>query len=332
MLEVRNISKSFPFKEGKLHAVRDVSFQVDKGEIFGIIGLSGAGKSTLLRCINALERPDEGEVLMNGVDLLKLPERELLEQRKDIGMIFQGFHLLMQKNALQNVMLPAYFHRSDLAQAKQRALEMLEVVGLTDKKDAYPAELSGGQKQRLAIARALVTQPKLLLSDEATSALDPQTTDSILRLIKEIVNKYQLSVVMITHQMEVAKEVCDRIAVMESGSFIEQGPVHDIFLRPKEKRTIEMIQGIQEDDKEPKPMVGEKLYRLTFDQPTATKPLISQAIRTFNIDVNILAGNIYQVQEDQLGTLYVEFLGEDERIDKALEYLSVNGVNWEVSE
>lgn len=332
MLEVKNVSKSFPFKEGKLHAVKDVSFSVERGEIFGIIGLSGAGKSTLLRCINALEKPDHGQVLMNGVDLLALKEPELLEKRKEIGMIFQGFNLLMQKNAMQNILLPAHFHHADKKEAKERAAEMLDLVGLSDKKDEYPANLSGGQKQRLAIARALVMQPKLLLSDEATSALDPQTTDAILKLLKRIVQTLDLSIVMITHQMEVAKEICDRVAVMENGRFIEQGTVHDMFLRPQEKRTREMIQGIQDEPGEPRPTESNTMYRLAFDKPTATKPIISQAIRKFEVDVNILAGNIHQVQDDQLGTLYVEFLGDKDRIRLALEEIEKNGVSWEVSE
>lgn len=331
MLEVKNISKAFPLKEGKLHAVRDVSFQVKEGEIFGIIGLSGAGKSTLLRCINALERPDSGEVWMDGQNLLAMSEDHLLQKRKEIGMIFQGFHLLMQRNALQNVLLPAMFHHQDKKKAEQKAIEMLELVGLSDKKEAYPANLSGGQKQRLAIARALVTSPRLLLSDEATSALDPQTTEQILRLLKEIVAAYGLSIVMITHQMEVAKEICDTVAVMEDGAIIEQGTVHDMFLRPKEKRTREMILGIKEEETEPVAADGRPVYRLGFERYTATSPIISRAIRRYDVDINILAGNIHQIQEDQIGTLYVEIWGDDNQIAETLQYLTENGITWEVS-
>lgn len=331
MLEVKNISKTFPLKDGTLHAVQDVSFQVKQGEIFGIIGLSGAGKSTLLRCLNALERPDTGEVWMDGENLLSMKEDALLQKRKEIGMIFQGFHLLLQRNALQNVLLPAMLHHQDKKEAEKKALEMLELVGLAEKRDAYPANLSGGQKQRLAIARALVTSPRLLLSDEATSALDPQTTEQILRLLKEIVATYGLSIVMITHQMEVAKEICDTVAVMENGRIIEQGSVHDLFLRPKEQRTREMILGIQEEEPDPVPSGGRPVYRLAFERYTATSPIISRAVRSFDVDINILAGNIHQVQEDQIGTLYVEIWGNDEQIAQTLSYLTENGIAWEVS-
>lgn len=331
MLEVKNVSKAFPVKDGKLHAVRDVSFRVAQGEIYGIIGLSGAGKSTLLRCINALERPDTGEILFDGDNLLTMKEEALLQKRKEIGMIFQGFHLLMQKNALQNVLLPSRFHHADKNMAMEKALEMLELVGLSDKKDAYPANLSGGQKQRLAIARALVMSPRLLLSDEATSALDPQTTEQILRLMKKIVQTYGLSIVMITHQMEVAKEICDTVAVMENGTIIEQGPVHDMFLRPKKKRTREMILGLSEEESEPSPTNGRTVYRLGFEQYTATSPVISRAVRQFDVDINILAGNIHQLKEEQIGMLYVEIWGDTAQVDKTLAYLTESGISWEVS-
>lgn len=330
MLALKNVSKAFPVKGGRLHAVREVSFDVKEGEIFGIIGLSGAGKSTLLRCINALEKPDAGEVWMDGQNLLNLPEKELLQKRKEIGMIFQGFHLLMQKNALQNVLLPANLHHQNPKEAREKALHMLDRVGLSDKKEAYPANLSGGQKQRLAIARALVTSPRLLLSDEATSALDPQTTEQILTLLKSIVREYGLSIVMITHQMEVAKEICDTVAVMENGSVIEQGPVEELFLRPKEKRTREMILGMREDEIEPVSAEGRPVYRLGFEQYTATSPIISRAVRRFGVDINILAGNIHQVKDEQIGTLYVEIWGDPARVEDTLNYLTENGIRWEV--
>lgn len=330
MLELRNVNKSFPINGGKLHAVRDVSFSVAEGEIFGIIGLSGAGKSTLLRCINVLERPDSGEIRMDGVDLTTLPSAELFEKRREIGMIFQGFHLLMQKTAMENVLLPVAFHSQGKAEAVERAESLLEIVGLAEKRNAYPAQLSGGQKQRLAIARALVTQPRLLLSDEATSALDPQTTESILRLIRRIVNDFKLSVVMITHQMEVAREVCDTVAVMDRGRIIETGSVHDLFLRPKEERTREMIHGMKEIRELPRASEGHRLYRLGFDNPTATRPLISTIVRKFDVDVNILAGNIYQMQEDQLGELFVEIWGTPQQVKDSLSYLKESGVTWEV--
>lgn len=329
MLHVENIQKAFQLKGQTIHAVDDVSFSVKPGEIFGIIGTSGAGKSTLLRCLNVLERPDKGRVLFDGQDLLTMQEKQLRETRKDIGMIFQGFHLLMQKDALHNVLLPAMIHHQNSKDAEQKALEMLELVGLADKKHAYPANLSGGQKQRLAIARALVTSPRLLLSDEATSALDPQTTESILKLLKQIVDEYRLSIVMITHQMEVAKEICDRVAVMEKGKFVEQGTVEEMFLRPKEKRTREFIKGLREEEEIPQGS-GNTVYRLGFAKATAHRPVISETIRKFDVDINILSGDIHQVQQEQIGNLYVEIWGSDDNIEQALAYIAENHVNWEV--
>lgn len=328
MLEIKGVSKTFQLQDQSLKAVDDVSFSVQPGEIYGIIGQSGAGKSTLLRCINVLERPDKGEIFIDGQDVLRVGESELLEKRKEIGMIFQGFHLLMQKDALHNVLLPAMIHHQDAKKAKEKARELLALVGLEDKMHAYPKTLSGGQKQRLAIARALVTSPRYLLSDEATSALDPQTTESILNLLKKIGKEYSLSIVMITHQMEVAKEICNRVAIMEKGKFVEEGTVEEIFLRPREKETRALIRSVQK--KENVISSGGPVYRLGFAHKTANRPIIAETIRKFNVDINILAGDIHSVQEEQIGNLTVEIWGKESDIANALAYLNENQVRWEV--
>ena len=232
-LEIRNLGKEFSSGNGKLKALQDVSFQVEEGEIFGIIGLSGAGKSTLVRCINRLEEPSEGVVLFRGKDLTALKGNELRKERQHIGMIFQHFHLLMQRNVLDNVCFPMEIAGLSKREARGKAGQYLEAVGIADKAKSYPSQLSGGQKQRVAIARVLASDPKLLLCDEATSALDPQTTRQILALLKEINKKYKITIVIITHAMSVVQEICDRVAVLENGKIVEMDTVEEVFRNPK---------------------------------------------------------------------------------------------------
>ena len=232
-IELKHISKTFEQGQSDVHAVKDVSLSIEKGDIFGIIGLSGAGKSTLVRCINYLEVPTEGQVLIDGTDLGTLSEKELRKKRSEIGMIFQHFNLLMQKNVLDNIAFPLQLSGMKKKNAREKARDYLKTVGLSDKENAYPAQLSGGQKQRVAIARALAGSPKILLCDEATSALDPQTTASILSLLKEINETMGLTIVIITHQMSVVKDICKHMAVMEGGRIVEQGPTEDIFKHPQ---------------------------------------------------------------------------------------------------
>lgn len=232
-IELKHISKTFEQGQSDVHAVKDVSLSIEKGDIFGIIGLSGAGKSTLVRCINYLEVPTEGQVLIDGTDLGTLSEKELRKKRSEIGMIFQHFNLLMQKNVLDNIAFPLQLSGMKKKNAREKARDYLKTVGLSDKENAYPAQLSGGQKQRVAIARALAGSPKILLCDEATSALDPQTTASILSLLKEINETMGLTIVIITHQMSVVKDICKHMAVMEGGRIVEQGPTEEIFKHPQ---------------------------------------------------------------------------------------------------
>ncbi len=241
MIRVEHISKTFRTGNGEVEAVKDISFSIEKGEIFGIIGLSGAGKSTLVRCLNLLERPEEGKVLIDGIDLMELSPAGLRQQRRDIGMIFQHFNLLMQRNVVDNVCFPLEIAGMKKREARGRALELLAQVGLSDKAKAYPAQLSGGQKQRVAIARVLASQPKILLCDEATSALDPQTTRSILSLLKEINRELGITIVVITHQMAVVREICSRVAVMDHGRLVEEGTIEEVFDAPKTEEAKQLI-------------------------------------------------------------------------------------------
>ena len=241
IIRVSHVSKTFHAKNGQVEAVRDVNFDIEKGDIFGIIGLSGAGKSTLVRCLNLLEKPSSGKVYINGKSLGDLSERELRKTRQNIGMIFQHFNLLMQRSVLDNVCFPLEIAGIKRAEAKRRALELLETVGLSEKAGAYPAQLSGGQKQRVAIARVLANDPEILLCDEATSALDPQTTKSILRLLKEINRNRGITIVIITHEMSVVQEICSHVAVLDHGSLAERGTVEELFRSPKTEAARKLV-------------------------------------------------------------------------------------------
>ena len=241
MITLKNVSKTYETKDGTVHALQDVSLTINKGDIFGIIGMSGAGKSTLVRCLNFLERPTSGTVEIEGKDLSALSEKELRMERRGIAMIFQHFNLLMQKNVMDNVCFPLRIAGVSKADARKRAKELLEIVGLSDKAKAYPIQLSGGQKQRVAIARALASNPKILLCDEATSALDPQTTKSILALLKEINEKYGITIVIITHEMAVVREICNRVGIVGSGHLVETGEVLEVFSHPQSKEARELV-------------------------------------------------------------------------------------------
>jgi D-methionine transport system ATP-binding protein len=233
IIEINNVSKTFDAKKSNIHALSNISLSVEEGEIFGVIGLSGAGKSTLVRCMNLLEKPTEGEVIVDGKNLVKLPAKELRLMRREIGMIFQHFNLLMQRNVLDNVCFPMEIAGVKKREARERAKKYLDIVGLSEKAKAYPVQLSGGQKQRVAIARTLASNPRIILCDEATSALDPQTTGTILSLLKQINKEYGITIVVITHEMRVVEEICDRVAVLDHGKLAEVGPVRDIFDNPK---------------------------------------------------------------------------------------------------
>ncbi len=332
---MKNIVKEYPLGDSFFRAVDDVSFTVNDGEIFGIIGLSGAGKSTLVRCINRLEEPESGDVLIDGVSVLGLDKKGLLEERKQIGMIFQSFNLFEQKNVFENIAYPLRIMKMDNSEIKARVEELLDFIDLKHKRNSYPRELSGGQKQRVAIARAIATKPKILLSDEGTSALDPANTKSILDLLKSIVEKFNMTVIMITHQMEVAKEICDRIAVMERGKIIEENTVEEIFRNPKEKLTASFIYSLQDKGEKVQEDINKDDFsgvvaRLTYGDKDYSAPILSSCIKKFDVDVSILSGNVNKLNRETVGYLIIEINGEQSEIFKAMDYLREQDVRVEV--
>ncbi|SCW37941.1 D-methionine transport system ATP-binding protein [Lachnospiraceae bacterium C10] len=304
IITVENLNKTFNTKDGAFQAIRDVSLEIEEGAIYGIIGMSGAGKSTLVRCLNYLEKPTSGTVTVEDKDLASLSERELRQLRSSIGMIFQNFNLLMQKSVLANIMFPLSIAGASKAKAKKRAKELLEIVGLPDKVHAYPAQLSGGQRQRVAIARALATNPKILLCDEATSALDPQTTESILQLLKKINREMGVTIVIITHQMSVIREICTDVAIIEKGELVEHGLVEEIFEHPKSKAAKRLIiEGKDPDEWEKKNgeigndadgyipldlLKEHRRIRIVFTTNSSYEPVIANMILKFKTPVNIL--------------------------------------------
>ena len=315
MIRLEHITKTYVNAGKKFNAADDVSLEIKKGEIFGIIGFSGAGKSTLVRCINLLERPDSGRVFINDKDITALRGAELRRQRKKIGMIFQHFNLFASRTVLQNVIFPIRYNGLSAAERRKKALELLKLVGIADKAGAYPSELSGGQKQRAAIARALASDPEILLCDEATSALDPQTTEAILKLLKSLNAKLGLTIVLITHQMNVVKEICDRTAVMENGRVVEQGDVFEIFANPQQPvtrafvDTTSCLSGINTLIEEKSPLVqlkpGQKILRFKYLERSACEALVSTISRKFNVDLNIVFGSIEIIGDNPIGGLVV---------------------------
>jgi len=321
MIELRNLSKSFVTAEGPVEALKNVNLTVNDGDIYGIIGMSGAGKSTLVRCINMLERPTEGSVLLDGRDLGSLDKKQMQEVRRTVTMIFQSFNLLMQSNCLENVMFPLKLIHTPKAQAEARARELLETVGLPDKAKAYPAQLSGGQQQRVAIARALATNPRVLLCDEATSALDPKTTQSILELIRQINQDTGITVIVITHQMSVVQEICNRVAILESGRVVEEGEVSRVFSRPQAAATRALVfPGMAEG--QVSSGYGQ-LVRLIFDGSVTTqKPLIASMAMDIGIAANILGASTRTVGKKEYGYMMIEIPGGPDELAKAMKYIS----------
>lgn len=322
MIEIKHLSKTFPVSNGKVDALRDVSLTIPDGEIYGIIGMSGAGKSTLVRCINMLERPTAGSVYIDGQDIGSLSEAQLREERRSITMIFQGFNLLMQRNCLKNVCFPLELAGVKRAEAMKRGEELLALVGLQDKMKSYPAQLSGGQQQRVAIARALATRPKILLCDEATSALDPQTTHSILSLIRDIHDKLGLSVIVITHQMSVVEEICGRVAILDNGSVAEEGPVGQVFAAPKSEAAKRLVypEGYEETLL---PFEGEQLIRIVFNGALATKtPLIAEMAMEKNIAASIHSASTRSIGGKAYGNMLLGIPGGREQANEAIRYLS----------
>lgn len=320
MIEIKNLCKSFPTAEGTLDALREVSLTVEDGQIYGIIGMSGAGKSTLVRCINMLERPTSGTVVIDGLDIGALSEKQLRPVRRQISMIFQGFNLLMQRTCLDNVCFPLELSGTPRAKARERALELLELVGLPDKAKAYPAQLSGGQQQRVAIARALATDPKVLLCDEATSALDPTTTHAILELIRDINAKMGITAIIITHQMSVVEEICTHVAILDHGQVVEHGKVSDIFSNPRSHAAKKLV--FPEGINEAVAVEDENVIRVVFNGALATRtPLITQMAIDIGIPANILAASTKCIGDKVFGHMILSIPGEREQLDAAIAYL-----------
>ena len=326
IIEIKNLSKTFGSGDNQVAALQDVNLQIHKGDIFGIIGLSGAGKSTLVRCINLLERPDEGKVLFHGNDLVGLKEKELRMQRRKISMIFQSFNLLEQRTNLDNICFPLELSGVPKKEARERAMELLEIVGLPDKAKAYPVQLSGGQKQRIAIARALASDPEVLLCDEATSALDPQTTDSILKLLQKINKERGITVIIITHQMSVIEQICHRVAILDHGEVAEMGKVEDVFSNPKSKAGRRLV---SPSAALPLPE-GIPIARIAFNGNTSSDPIIASVAMDLGIKVSIMGADTRNVDGRAFGTMIISLPEELSERRRVMDYLnSFEGVTAE---
>lgn len=340
MIKLSHIEKTYQGSSGPVMALKGIDLEIKRGEIYGIIGLSGAGKSTLIRCINMLEKPTAGKVIVDGEDLTAMNDSQLRAARKNIGMIFQHFNLLSSATVYENIAFPLKLSGCSKEAIEKKVQPLLQLVGLNDKQHQYPAQLSGGQKQRVGIARALASDPKVLLCDEATSALDPQTTKAILELIKDINHKLQLTVVVITHEMQVIKEICDKVAVIEHGVIAEKGTVLEVFTNPQQPITKEFISVLISNEL-PSAFRGAEIYptavpgshllvRLTFIGDSADDPVIAGLIRGFNIEVSILFGNLDHIKLTPYGRMIIGISGEQLEIDKALEYLKSRDLRIEV--
>lgn len=326
IVELVGIGKTFRTKEHEVKALEDINLTIYEGEIFGIIGLSGAGKSTLVRCINFLERPTEGSVYFHGVDLAKLNDKELLRERQSMGMIFQQFNLLMQRNSLDNICFPLEIAGVPKKQARKRAKELLEVVGLSDKAKAFPAQLSGGQKQRIAIARALATNPKVILCDEATSALDPTTTRSILNLLKDINKKFGITVIVITHEMSVIEEICNRVAIIDQSHIAEIGEVEEVFVRPQSKIAKQLVfSGETHIDT----FEGEHKCRIIFDGRTSFEPVIANMVLECKTPVNIMFADTKDIDGKAFGQMVIQLPNDEIGRKRIMNYLKVNQITYE---
>ncbi len=326
MIRLEQVSKTFYLRDRQVDALKQIDLKIEDGSIFGIIGSSGAGKSTLVRCLNLLERPTSGKVYLDDVELTALGQGKLRKERQKIGMVFQQFNLLAQRTALRNVCYPLEIAGVSAKQAKERAIELLEMVGLKDRMQNYPAQLSGGQKQRVAIARALATEPRYLLCDEATSALDPNTTNSILELLKEINERLGVTIVVITHEMKVVEKICTQVAVLNDGSIIEEGTVQDVFLSPKTKIAQEMIYPKQKYDVR---NYSGKVFRLAFGGQASTEPVVANLVLKCNAPVNILGASTEDIGGRAFGQMLLEIPTDETVQAKAKEYLDSIGVHYE---
>ena len=326
MIELKNLVKKYKSKALEIVAIEDINITIQDGEIYGIIGLSGAGKSTLVRCINLLEVPTLGQVIIDGEDITKISRKKLLELRRSIGMIFQGFNLLEQRTVIRNVMFPLEIAGEKLDKAKARAMELLKLVGLDDRASSYPSQLSGGQKQRVAIARALATKPKYLLCDEATSALDPNTTRSILDLLKQINDTMGVTIIIITHEMKVIDQICDRVAVLDQCRIAEEGEVREVFINPKSKIAKELI---CPDKKTNFDIHGGRRIRLTFQPDYSMEPLISKMILECQIPISILFADIKEIDGGSYGQMIIQLPSEKRDAEKIITWLTNSVIEWQ---
>ena len=326
IIEIRGLGKWFDTKNGRIDALRDINLSIEKGEIFGIIGRSGAGKSTLVRCINMLERPTEGKVYFEGRDMGALSQGQLNIVRRSMGMIFQQFNLLMQRNALDNVCFPMELAGVSRAKARKKAAEMLELVGLEKRASAYPSQLSGGQKQRVAIARALSTEPRVLLCDEATSALDPETTDSILGLIRDINKRLGITAVVITHEMDVIEKICSKVAIISKGVIAETGTVNEVFFHPRSEiaRRLVVPEALHPDK-----MKVPKLYRLIFDGQSSFDPVVSNMVLACGKPVNIMYASTQDIGGTAFGQMVLQLPEDEESIARIQAYVKEHGLYLE---
>ncbi len=318
VIELKHVSKTFPTADGDLHALADVTVTVNDGDVYGIVGMSGAGKSTLVRCINLLERPTSGQVLIDGADLCAMGEKELIQTRRSISMIFQQFNLLMQRTCLKNITFPMEIAGVKGDAARKRALELLDVVGLPDKADAYPAQLSGGQKQRIAIARALASDPKVLLCDEATSALDPKTTRDILRLIKDINRRLGITVVVITHEMAVVEEICNRVTILDHGRVMESGTVEEVFSNPQTEAGRRLV---YPDRVAIDQLPAANVIRIAFNGGSSYEPLIASLAIDCGVKVNILGADTRNIDGKAFGTMLLGLPADPAEAAKAVAYI-----------
>lgn len=325
IIEIKNLKKIFKSKNNEITALDNINLQIFKGEIFGIIGLSGAGKSTLVRCMNLLEKPTKGNVIFDNNDLSALKHKELLKIRQSIGMIFQQFNLLMQRNALDNICFPLEISGISKKEARIRAIELLKIVGLEDKANSYPSQLSGGQKQRIAIARAIATNPKVLLCDEATSALDPNTTNSILSLLKQINKQLKITIVIITHEMSIIEQICERVAIIDKSTIAEIGKVSQIFSNPKSEIAKQLIFSNSIYN----PFETKNFYRIVFDGISSFEPVITNISLKYKTNINILYADTKNVEGKAIGQMIIQ-LPEDKALQKRiLSYLDIQKIKYE---
>lgn len=336
MIEFIDVSKEYRKKNNHVHALKNINLKVAKGDIFGVIGFSGAGKSTLIRTVNLLETPTSGQVVINGQDLTKLTKHRLREEKKKIGMIFQHFNLLHSRNVFDNIAIPLELSKINKEEIKKRVKEVLKFVGLEDKEKVYINQLSGGQKQRVGIARALVTKPSILLCDEATSALDPQTTKSILKLLQRVNEEYGITILMITHEMGVIQEICNRVAVMKDGEIIESNNVFEVFADPQTETASSFVKSVIKDEvpasiynQLQNATKNERIFKLKFLGFDVREPIVSEVSQRFKIHLSVLFGHITELQQIPFGNLIVQVVGEVEEVEKAINYIQSKHIQIE---